>query len=374
MTNSEMFYFTGKCLTLDENPGFRTEIIEKCTNDLIDWQHFVSFCSNQLILPVIYLKFKSHGIIEYLPEELSGHLAEIHELNVSRNKQILKQLQEITRVLNKSKIDPVFLKGAGYLLDKLYSDLGERILGDIDFLVPEKDYLVSARLLENEGYSKVLVTPGYTDVKSLKHYPRLLHPDFAAVIEIHRIPVKTQFLGWFNTEIIDGEKQEISALPGCYVQSDNHKIIHNFIHSQLANEGYLYGKVNLRELYDLYLLSKRYSIEEAIPGILPKQKAIAYFAYARKILALDESFFQKKNLSGLLLSKKHTLNLNSTAFYYFFRSTIFIAQRIFNGYLGQFIQSFYSKKMRQSVFRRLSDQKWYGDHLRLYTRFFNRNK
>ncbi|HZL09995.1 MAG TPA: nucleotidyltransferase family protein [Prolixibacteraceae bacterium] len=374
MNNKEIFYFTGKCLTLDEHPEFRTEIIDRCKSDQIDWQQFVFLCSNHLILPVIYLKFKSHGIIEYLPEELSEHLVEVYELNFIRNNRILKQLHSLTKTLNKSNIYPVFLKGAGNLLDGLYADIGERILGDIDFLVPEKDYLISAKLMESEGYSKVLITPDYTDIKNSKHYPRLSHPDFAAVIEIHRIPVRENYLSWFNSTIIDQEKRTIAAIKGCYILSNHHKITHNFIHSQLSNSGHAAGIVSLRDLYDLYLLSKRSSIVETTPKNRNKQKAIAYFALARLILGLDESFYFKKNLSFRILLKKHSLNLSSATFYNTNRNIRFLFQHIVKEYIGQLIKSFYSKKVRQSVISRIRSRNWYGDHLRLYIHFFKKNQ
>ena len=353
---------------------FKSEIIEKCKNDLIDWERFVGLCSNHLILPAIYLKFQSHGIIGYLPEDLAEFLEEVHHLNSVRNEQILQQLQDIRNILNEHEIFPILLKRAGNLVDELYSDIGERILGDIDFLVPEKNYLLSAELLENNGYVKLKEIPKYDDVDSLKHYPRLYHPDFIASIEIHRIPVDKDYLGWFNSSVIDKEKKLASTLEGCFVESDHHKIIHNFIHSQLVDEGFLFGSVSLREMYDLYLLSGRFPLVETIPHIKAKQKAIAYFAFSRLVLGLDESFFPKTNFAYQILLKKHSLNQNSTFFYNSYRSLIFLIQRLFTGYIGQIIKAIYSKDKRNYLRRRINDPKWYDDHIYLYTKFFRRNK
>ena len=36
MTNNELFYLTGKCLTLDEHPGFKEEMIELIADDSIN--------------------------------------------------------------------------------------------------------------------------------------------------------------------------------------------------------------------------------------------------------------------------------------------------------------------------------------------------
>lgn len=71
-------------------------------NDSIDWETFVAQCSNHLILPVIYLKFRAHGFSGYLPEDLAEYLKDIYELNRERNTQVLKQIEEVTLILNKT--------------------------------------------------------------------------------------------------------------------------------------------------------------------------------------------------------------------------------------------------------------------------------
>jgi len=370
MTNKELFYFTGKCLSLDEHPSFRKEIIERCQSEQIDWEQFVFLCSNHLVLPAIYLQFKTHQILEYLPEDLSEHLIEIYELNVSRNNQILKQLQHITEVLNPSHIYPVFMKGSANLLDGVYSDLGERILGDIDFIVPEKDYLLSGKLFEMSGYRSTNIVPSHVDIANMKHYPRLRHPEFVATIEIHRIPVPENYLKGYNSTIIDREKKPVESLSGCFVLSEKHKIIHNFIHSQLSNKSHEYGIVSFRDIYDLYLLSKRYEIKETLPYIKDKQKAIAYFAFSDKVLGLSGKFYPKGNFSSWFLLKKHTLNLSSGKFYRIHRALIFLRWQILTKYFGQITEAFYSKKIRQSLLRRLGNRQWYTTHLEWYKGFF----
>jgi hypothetical protein len=372
MTNLELFYFTGKCLTLDEHPGFREEVIEKIADDSFDWEKFAALCSSHLILPVIYLKFQSHHILEFLPDEVLEFLKEIYDLNRTRNTQILKQLQEVTGILNKGNIYPVYLKGAGHLLDGLYADIGERMMGDIDLLVPEKDFLLSARLLENEGYA--MAGPCYMEIEKLKHYPGLLKPGAPAHLEIHRLPVAEAYQSWFNPEIIDRDKKTGSSLNGCYVLSDQHNIIHNFIHSQLDHEGNIYGIVSFRDLYDLYLLSKRFPAEQTLPEIKSKRKAISYFVFAGKAFGLPGKFYPTGNFSSWLFSKKHDLNQSSKAFYLTYRTILYIKNRVLIGVTRQIIQAFYSKKMRQSVINRISDPHYVRESLKTYKDFFSRNK
>jgi hypothetical protein len=372
MNNNELFYFTGRCLTLDDVPGFRKVIIEKITTDAIDWEKFVTLCSNHLIVPSIYLKFQTHDILRYLPDELSEYFKEISDLNVVRNSQILLQLEEIISKLNSHNIYPIFLKGSGNLLDQLYQDKGERILGDIDFLVPKKDYLLAAKLLEEEGYS--IFAPIDEEIEKMKHYPRISKPGYPAILEIHQLPVKKRCQSWFNSEMIEKDKKPLASFPGSYVLSDNHNIILNFIHSQLDHEGHLYGIVSFRDLYDLYLLSKRTPLTQTINNIKTRKMAIAYFAFARKVFGLNELFFPETNFTARLFAKKHDLNHGSVFFYHSYRSIIYLIKHTIKGPFGQIIQSFYSKEMRQSIYNRLTNPKWYPAHLHYYSNLFFRTK
>jgi hypothetical protein len=372
MTNKELFYFIGKCLALDDHPELANEIIQKSQSDAVNWEHFVNQCSGHLILPAIYLKFKSHGIIAYLPTELSEFLKEIYELNLNRNRQIKEQLKRITQTLNNYSITPIFLKGTAHLLDHLYEDEGERMIGDIDFLVDEKDYLRAVEIMKNNGYATD--SPIYFDVETLKHYPCLSKTGEMTHIEIHRIPVAENYASWFNPQLIDQEKKQVTSLPGCFVLSDKHKVIHNFIHSQLGHKGHLNGIVSFRDLYDLYLLSKRTKIPQVMADMRNKSKAIAYFVFTAKALSLKEKIYPTANLSARLFQMKHELNISSSIFYHTYRYLVYFSQRIFIGYIGQAVKSIYSKKTRKSVITRLTNPLWYKAHIESYKMFFSAQK
>jgi len=351
MTNSEIYCFAGRCLALDENPEFRNEIIELSGNELIDWYQFVSICDDNYVLPAIYLKFRSHNILEFLPQDLCELLLKIYELNYTRNKAILEQIKSITAILNAQNIFPIYLKGAGNLIDNLYSDLGERLMIDIDFLVPEEDFLSSAEVMKNNGYLP------YEEIEILetwkwRHYPSLYHPDFPASIEIHRIPTHHN-CKWFNLEIINNEKKTASFFKGCFVPSIHHKIIHNFIHSQLSHKGHFYGNISLRDLYDIHLLSKQASLIEILPKIKKRKKAIAYFAFAKTIFDSDRQSFPKQNLKYRILKKKHELIHNSPQFKKTYQGLVSVFFTVKDAYVAKFFKAFYSKEIQRSIKRKL---------------------
>lgn len=368
MTKLELFCFTGKCLGLDNQPEFASEIIRKNETDEIDWGAFVELCSNHLVLPSIYVVFDRHGIISHLPEELSQHLKMIFDLNLERNNRILFQMQEITKLLNSNDIYPIFLKGGGNIIDGLYSSVGERILGDIDFLVPDADYLRSAKLLESVGYSASF-DGIYDDVETLKDYPALVHPNFATHVEIHRMLVQEKFYKCINYDMVKDDLKQALGMAGCYVLSNKHNAILNFVHCQLHHSGHANGIVSFRDLYDLYLLSGKTDILSILPEMVYEQKAKAYFRFVEKIIGMKSNPGISKNLPYLIFTFKHKWNIKSTLFYKTNRLFVFLSERI-GRYLRHIARFVYSGSARRSLLKRFKNPHWYRTHLNMYLKFF----
>jgi len=348
MSNTELFYFTGKCLTLDENPAFKNEILKKIYTGQIDWNKFIWQCSNHLILQVIYLKFKTHDLLSELPDNLTKNLSIIHRLNSNRNASILKQVDDITEALNKENIFPIYMKGTANLLGGLYKDIGERIVGDIDFLVPEKDYLKAAEIMLAQGYVKP--TPDYGLSKSAKHYPRLFRKDVPADIEIHRAPVNIVHSKHFNAEMIFRDKERVPTHSGCYIPSEEHKIIQNFIHSQFDHQGYRLADASFRDLYDLYLHSKR---KNTITNPIPyKRKALNYLTLAERILGQD-----------LFKTSHETMRSSLFCFRFDFfhrypalsKVAVYIPDRIYRRYIRNFVLFLFNKRERHRLISQLKD-------------------
>jgi hypothetical protein len=389
LTCKDLFYFTGQCLSLDEHPEFREQIIEFLADANLqhaNWnlepetrniqdssfiiQDFVQLCSDHLIIPVIYLKFKKHGILDLLPEELGHTFQTIYELNRERNQQILKQIDELTAVLNSENIQPVFLKGTANLLDGLYSDLGERLIGDIDFLVSENDYLRTATILEACGYGHH-ETISYVDFTSRKHYPALHKNGAPADVEIHRIVVSDRYVASINSEAVLRDKKPISGKHGIYVPSDAHKLTHTFAHDQLEDWGNAYKQAGFRAMYDLYLLSKRITGSLLNDQIRYRKQAISWLVISQRVLGLPGRFHPVETGSAKWFCLKYNLSLSFTATYNaynFLKKLIFL---IVHRYVGGFLKAIFLKKERQYLIRRLSNAIWYQEHWEHYKSYFS---
>lgn len=371
MPNKRFYQIASQCLCLENQQERKTEIAAFLAEESAI-PGFLEFCSNQLILPTIYIKLLNNNLLDSVSEDLKEFLQEIYQLNCQRNERIIAQMKLIRDVLNSAQIYPIILKGLGNLLDGVYSDIGERMMSDIDFVVSDKDYIQAAKLLEDFGYQKFSEIADYDDVMEMKHYPKLYHKEFPAVVEIHRLPVDEQFSAWFNYEQIARDKKSLDLVPGCFVESDANKIVHNFIHCQLADQGFLYGKLPLREIYDLYLFSKRVDIFSVLPRIREDRIAIAYFGMMGEITAAYKTTQDHHNIQYKLLKSKHILNLTSPLTYHFFRGVVFVFRQVFVGYLWKIIVLPFSPKMRKSLYRRISCKQWYIDHIDRYRRYLVR--
>lgn len=367
MTYKELFYFTGQCLSLDEHPAFRKTIVQKILADEIIWERFVQLCSDHLIIPAIYLKFKAHDLLSILPEDLAQVLTEIYKLNRERNAKILLQIDHIAAALLPEKIDPVFLKGSANLLDGLYSDLGERMMGDIDFLVKEENYIKTAAIMKEMGYRHEPVN--YLDVSRLNHYPRLHRQGFAD-IEIHRIPVYEKYSISFNANAVFNHKMEVPGQSKLHVPFDAHKLIHTFIHSQLSDHGHAYKQLSFRDLNDLYLLSKRIDVSSLVKQTGYRHKAICWLVFGQRVLGLPGSLYNRETNRAKWFCWKYNLALKFIKMYNAYIILKKIIYLILVRYAGGFLKAVFYKDERQFVYNRLKSPQWYGAHLMSFKEYF----
>lgn len=326
----ELYYFTSQCLALDSNPEFREKIISSFLTDTFPFEKFVWLCDKHLMIPAIYIKFLHFDILSFVPTEISNLFRNIYDLNKKRNLEIIQQVDQVNKILKDEDITPVYLKGTGNLLDQLYSDPGERYIGDIDLLVKESDYYKTIDAVIALGYK--YEKGGYIGNELPKHFNRLYKHDVPADIEIHRIPVNIPFSKKFSNEMIFANRIISKTRENAYVPSIEHRITHNFIHAQLSNRGHWQKYNSLRDLYDLYLLSDQASLIPLANQIEEKNKFISYIVFTCRIFNLKNSLYPIKNsraelycyISNLLLKQTHLHKI----YQLFFKLYFFLPKRI----------------------------------------------
>ena len=335
---------------------------ERLSSGEVDWEMFVWVSSNQMIVPTIYLQYKWADLLKELPDDLVEHLEDIYQQNYNRNKAILEQTHRLIKLLNKHNYYPIFLKGVGNLLDNLYDDLGERMIGDIDFLLAEDKVVAAAEMLMDDGYVPMFQYSQKLDSKG-KHYPRLINSEEIAAVEVHFRPVKIPFDKNFGYDLISEEKKKLNIDSYAYVLSDNHRIIYSLMLVQMSDIPNYTSKITLRQIYDLFLVSNRKEVLATI------EKYGYYFNKLNNYLALYSYLLKEPlslkfidNNSSRLFMKKYIFDITYVRLLTFRLKTLSII-RLFYAYLRLIIQSFYIKRVRVLVFSRILDPQWYAKKL-----------
>lgn len=134
----ETLFFIAKCLTISLEDKNRQEIEKQLKSKTINWEAVVKISTSHYVFPALYCNFKRADFLKYLPADLVDYMKHITDLNRDRNTQILQQAHELNILLLANNIRPIFLKGTGNLLEGLYEDIGERMVGDIYFCFHKK--------------------------------------------------------------------------------------------------------------------------------------------------------------------------------------------------------------------------------------------
>ena len=263
MNYKESLYFIAKCLTISLEEKNRQEIEKQLKSTSIDWDAVVKVSTAHYVFPALYCNLKRADFLQYLPQELVSYMEHITDINRERNKQINLQAIELNNVLLANNIRPIFLKGTGNLLAGIYEDIGERMVGDIDFVFSKKDYPKAIKVLREFGYSDVRKRKyQYPDKLDYLHYRRLQKENNIAAIEIHSelLGVK-KYSSEFNYSFIEKDSQ---VLNGVNVLSYANKLNLSIIANQINDSGFYYKTMVLRNAYDVFLLSKKTSSKNAI--------------------------------------------------------------------------------------------------------------
>lgn len=363
MTYSEALFFIGKCLTLGRYPEGTEEIRKTIRSGSVEWERIVWVSTSQFVFPALYLQMKRAGLAGDLPADLAEYMEEFTSMNRERNLKIIAQANEITAIMTRCRIEPLFLKGTSNLLEGLYEDIAERMMGDIDLLVAEKDIPMAVKALRDDGYfvagdSEAEIYPGHL------HFPPLVKEGTVAAVEIHRWAVRKPYHKVFSYKLINTEKKRLEIPEGACVLSDAQKIIHNMMVVQVNDKGLWRGYIYLRQIYDLFLLSGNCSpLQVATDFGRYFQRFNAYLAIASVLLGKPASLAYVPTWQAKLYLRRIRTDVTWPKFARAYNSVINLVLQFYN-YLSQITRSVFSKHIRRRLLRKLRNPEWYGKHFR----------
>src|SRR5690606_28096649 len=168
------------------------------------------------------------------------------DLNRERNLQIIEEANEINTHLRAHNIKPIFLKGTGNLLEGLYDDIAERMVGDIDILVKKEECDRAFILLSDLGYTNK-ISEVYDEYR---HLPRIANDNKLAAVEIHWDMIGKKSKS-FNYNTIQSTLMEKKGF--LFLSIENQ--IKLTVYAKFVNdEAYHLKNTSLRAAYDFFLL------------------------------------------------------------------------------------------------------------------------
>ena len=104
------------------------------------WPDVEKLADEHLVSPALWAALSRRASVDQLPVPVADRLRTAYLQNVGRNVALRLQAREAIGALNQSGVEPILLKGVLYLLDGTLSDVGVRVMADIDFVVPHDDF------------------------------------------------------------------------------------------------------------------------------------------------------------------------------------------------------------------------------------------
>jgi hypothetical protein len=261
MSYKEVYYFVAMCLTISQEKKNKQIIEARLKKNDIDWEFVVEVSTGHYVFPAMYCALKREGFLTYVPQELLNFMEHVADTNRDRNTQIISQAKELNTFLLSHNITPIFIKGTASLLAGLYNDITERMVGDIDFLFSSQDYPKAIQVLKEWGYCKQKQLATKYPYPWSKHYPRLIKDGFIAAIEIHDKLLIEDYTQEFNYNTI---KSNIQVIDNVAMLSEANMLNLSILSNQINDFRFRYRTINLRNAYDVFLLSKKVSAKNAV--------------------------------------------------------------------------------------------------------------
>jgi hypothetical protein len=358
MTYKETLFFIGKCLTINHEEHNKIIVEQELKSNKVDWDSVVKISTGHFVFPALYCNLKRASFLHYLPEELVNYMIHITDLNRDRNQQIIDQAKEINELLLANNITPIFLKGTGNLLEGLYEDIAERMVGDIDFIFSKEDYTKAIKVLTIFGYSKVHDTT--YDFPMFKHFPRLQKENCIGAVEIHKELLLEEYADEFNFPFIKKDSQNISQIN---VMSYRNQLNLSIIAKQINDKGLYFKDVSLRNAYDVFLLSKKTNAKRAFDSFSKLKNPLncflaSCFEIFNKIDSLqydedDETKSYLKDFNNQLEDDSFRTKQHKKT-----TTILFIKER-----LKIIKDSIFDNEKRNWLFKRTTDKNWQREKL-----------
>jgi hypothetical protein len=236
------------------------------------WQPLLDLAGRGGLMPALWSAARRLDLLQPVPHEFvdvlghgSGrhkHVAAVlehsHRENARRNVDLLEQLDAAGSLFAAAGIPVVALKGIGHVLRGVWPDPADRMMNDLDLLVPADRAAEAHARLQTAGYA---VAPGPDRDADQHHLVSLRLEHRFGAIEVHREPLAR---GWTEAlraqEVIDAARPAPDR-PSVLLPTVDHAAAIALVHAYLADGAWHDRVVPLRTVYELRRLDAREPVD-----------------------------------------------------------------------------------------------------------------
>lgn len=229
-----------------------TEILNGIDIIDINFENLIKLASGHLMLPALFFNIDKKKVSYLFPEDFIAYIKNIHAINKARNTLLLAEAKELSELLYKNNINHIFLKGTALLLSNVFEDIGERMIGDIDFIIQHKDEQKVEKVLKINNNDKSHTINLFSVFKPT-HLARRVNKNKTIAIEPHLELLESINRWVFNSkELINDFKNKTKTIK---TPSKNFLIDHCILGAQIRNHGFINSSYDHRSIYDVYKLN-----------------------------------------------------------------------------------------------------------------------
>jgi hypothetical protein len=248
---------------LDLRAQERAELELLLASDL-DWERLVHKADWHEVAALVAHHLQASGLDGAVPAAACAKLETLRQEQRVRFFFFLQpELMRVLEGMSSAGVEIIPLKGA-FLMNRVYPDVGLRPVGDLDLLAREEELALAAETLAGLGYrskSGEVALPSL-DTRDHHHHPRVLSPDGAVELELHRHVVRQRTPLHFPIERF-WQRSRAGEIAGCPARelAPRDLVTHLCLAFFLDRRRWTRGYGSLRQLVDLSESIRRFEAD-----------------------------------------------------------------------------------------------------------------
>lgn len=216
--------------------------------------------NHHFVTPALWCALERKAAAACIPGDAREFLQLAHRQNLERNRKLRQQAFDVTALLNARGVEPIVLKGGAHIVETPGENAGDvpgdvpgdRMMIDLDFLVPARRFDDSVDALKSAGFAPVGELEGWT-----YQYPPLVRAGDVAAVEIHRDVGEQKAMIANDAAFAEAVRLAAGGL-ALWALSPTHRVVHNVFHSRIQDRNHELGVISLKHLTDFATLWQRH--------------------------------------------------------------------------------------------------------------------